>query len=72
MGKDKRNLWQNITHNSVRAANELALSSQASGFKHTNIKDSVAAAIAARRAEMNKNAQISMKAVEEKKNGIAR
>lgn len=66
MGKDKRNLWQNITHNSVRAANELALSSQASGFSHSSKEESMKAAIAARKAEMNKTVKV------EKKNGIAR
>ena len=66
MGKDKRNLWQNITHNSVRAANELALSSQASGFSHPSKEESMKAAIAARKAEMNKTVTV------EKKNGIAR
>lgn len=64
MGKDKRNLWQNIVHNSVRSSNESVNSSQASGFSHSSKEESQKAAIAARKAEMNKTATV------EKKNGI--
>lgn len=69
MGKDKRNTWQNIKHNSVTTKEAPASSNQASSFRHSSTSESAAAAIAARRAEMNRNAQIGIKAQMEKKNG---